>query len=633
MKFTKREKNQYDVQEEPIVISKITMDILLKQKKPSDLIALYLFYYYTAKWQKTNTIKSTTLYTAKGLKWGEDRIRKNKKQLIDLELIEDIQDKKDGKIVGWYIRVKFIWWNKKRISSFHPQGFPHGGNSHTVENNQTNALNTHTLNALNTHISIINNTTVSKKPLTDKVDSIIYFWNNLPGCTRHSKLNKQSEETKVYKTISFQIENMLNGLPLYSNKDGSPNKKYEAFLSEYNIPSSIHTKTWAVDEIKNTLQSIADDNNSRKKLSLDVAFWNGFAKSRGGGFSLFIYAASQIDVSNEYKVLSDTFTKAINISLNAIKKKQWAWKFEQIVKNNDMSIEEMQNIVTWYAIVRGGKYIPIIDSPEELEEKYDRLIQAKERDEQNPPSATVDPSKISYSKESLNLFSYEDVEEFKRSYQSLVKFWRQAKIWNTGQIPSTGIIMEAMISIKNWINNRIDDYYGKVAYRLGKLSQVSLEYLNWLEDQDWIKNKTGSILFANSPLFKRFCSDFEGNIMDAPIRSKGWGADEDLKMLRPDEIETTIKQYKENKTQQEERKEKQELHQRKGNAWAVSIAIKYWRDWSDELITTINFTPCPSEGNEWKRNFEKKIQVIEKEHQINPTMRNRSYSFLYKKYI
>ena len=56
-----------------IILSKQTLDLFLKQDNPADLIALYCFYYYTAKWQGTNQPKATTDYAAKGLKWGLDK--------------------------------------------------------------------------------------------------------------------------------------------------------------------------------------------------------------------------------------------------------------------------------------------------------------------------------------------------------------------------------------------------------------------------------------------------------------------------------------------------------------------------------------------------------------------------------
>jgi hypothetical protein len=66
-----------------IILSKQTLDLFLKQDDPADLIALYCFYYYTAKWQATNQPKATISYVAKGLKWGEAKVRNQKRKLIE----------------------------------------------------------------------------------------------------------------------------------------------------------------------------------------------------------------------------------------------------------------------------------------------------------------------------------------------------------------------------------------------------------------------------------------------------------------------------------------------------------------------------------------------------------------------
>lgn len=77
----------YDIQEEPIVIMSMgLMDFLLAQDKSSDLIALYTFYRYTA-----NHPELTTSRIAKGLKWTEERVRKNRKILYDLSFLPIVE--------------------------------------------------------------------------------------------------------------------------------------------------------------------------------------------------------------------------------------------------------------------------------------------------------------------------------------------------------------------------------------------------------------------------------------------------------------------------------------------------------------------------------------------------------------
>ena len=139
---------RYDQNQEPITISKATIDIILKENKPADLIALYCFYYYTAKWQGTNYPKATTSYAAQGLHWSQDRIRQTKKTLIKLGLVEDrtSRDKNTNKITGHYIYIKFILWDKTKIS--HTLEKPDSGKSHRVGKSKGNALNTINRNAL-----------------------------------------------------------------------------------------------------------------------------------------------------------------------------------------------------------------------------------------------------------------------------------------------------------------------------------------------------------------------------------------------------------------------------------------------------------------------------------------------------
>ena len=102
---------QHFIEDSLIILTKPTIDRFLKEKNCAELMALYTFYYYTAKWQRTNQPRCTTSYVAKALHWKEDKVRKVKKQLADMGLVEDVQDrdKNTNKIIGHYVYVKFIF--------------------------------------------------------------------------------------------------------------------------------------------------------------------------------------------------------------------------------------------------------------------------------------------------------------------------------------------------------------------------------------------------------------------------------------------------------------------------------------------------------------------------------------------
>lgn len=102
-----------DISDELVIIPKETIDKLFKLENPSDCIALYMLYYKTAKWQKTNQPKATDSYVAKCLCWGTSKIRNTKQILKECGLIDVVQNRVNGKIQGWYVRVSYLVSEKK----------------------------------------------------------------------------------------------------------------------------------------------------------------------------------------------------------------------------------------------------------------------------------------------------------------------------------------------------------------------------------------------------------------------------------------------------------------------------------------------------------------------------------------
>jgi hypothetical protein len=101
------------------------------------LIGLYLFYYYTAKWQNTDSARATNNFVAKGLAWSIPRVIKNKQILERLGLIKDIvrRNEKTGLITGHYVKVSFYWVAPEKTSNLYPQCSP----GYSVDEEHTNA--------------------------------------------------------------------------------------------------------------------------------------------------------------------------------------------------------------------------------------------------------------------------------------------------------------------------------------------------------------------------------------------------------------------------------------------------------------------------------------------------------------
>lgn len=90
-------------------LTDVTVSRLLKEEDGADLISLYVFLCYTARWQKTSRPKCSVSYISSGLRWGERKVQVMKSQLARLGLIEDVRSvDESGKVVGWFVKVRHM---------------------------------------------------------------------------------------------------------------------------------------------------------------------------------------------------------------------------------------------------------------------------------------------------------------------------------------------------------------------------------------------------------------------------------------------------------------------------------------------------------------------------------------------
>lgn len=253
------------IENELIIITKQTFDAFLRSDFPADLIALYNFYYYTAKWQETNQPKCTTGYTAEGLKWSEAKVRRAKKELMRLGLVEDVQQKVNGKVTGCFIKLNYILkqetihhtndFPQGGNESNHPYDFPQGGNVHRVENLQTNALSPNNINALNAdNINALSSDTIAsdsnarkKTDLQELENDFEEVWKIYPK--KQGKENAKKAYIKARKAGTSNCE-IVAGLLRYIDfikanrtedryiKHGSTWFNQQCWNDEYNISSA-----------------------------------------------------------------------------------------------------------------------------------------------------------------------------------------------------------------------------------------------------------------------------------------------------------------------------------------------------------------------------------------------------------
>lgn len=164
-----------DISDELLIVNKTTIERLFQEENKDGLV-LYLFYYKTAKWQNHNPIKAADEYTKKCLHWGTDKLKRVKKQLKDMELIEVEKRLNESKqVTGWYVKVKYYYSRTPETTTpISPQ----------VVSQETNTNNNNILNTNNNNINNMN---------------IIYNWEDYEFCECLTTNNSVCERRSSYK--------------------------------------------------------------------------------------------------------------------------------------------------------------------------------------------------------------------------------------------------------------------------------------------------------------------------------------------------------------------------------------------------------------------------------------------------
>lgn len=215
--------NVNSIENELIILTKQTIDIFLKSDSPGDLLALYSFYYYAAKWQGTNQPKCTTSYAARGLKWSEAKVRKAKRDLMSLGLIEDIVSKgADGKITSHYVRLRYII-KQSTLANLHTDEMPQGGKYNTVEEQGANAFSADSVNALSSR----NENALNNNPSTSCKD-----YNNNNNSAREEQPSQKATKEKKPTPERLIIPPTLEMVEAYC-KERNNGIDPEAFIDYY----------------------------------------------------------------------------------------------------------------------------------------------------------------------------------------------------------------------------------------------------------------------------------------------------------------------------------------------------------------------------------------------------------------
>ena len=227
---------EYDIKSEPLVISKVTLDILLARPEYEQLIALYCFYYYTAKWQHTDQPKATNGYVSQGIHWSKVKVMKYKQILEEIGLIKNIvkHDAK-GLISGHYIKVLFFWVSPNNNAN------PQCGSNHTMVPHYPNASEVIKENALEDKKEPV----PSLRSVTEEASESDSSKPPNPTPSREAVASFATVPKCLYPTANYNVmvfvlwKQKMGGAPLKSNL-----KAIKELCGEYGLPTVEKAFKW-----------------------------------------------------------------------------------------------------------------------------------------------------------------------------------------------------------------------------------------------------------------------------------------------------------------------------------------------------------------------------------------------------
>lgn len=97
------ETNTFELETKLLIADTKTINTLFATENGADAVALYFFYYTTAKRQDTNQVRATEAFVKTGLRWGAKRFRDAYAVLNSFGLVEIIKSS-----TKWYVRLSYI---------------------------------------------------------------------------------------------------------------------------------------------------------------------------------------------------------------------------------------------------------------------------------------------------------------------------------------------------------------------------------------------------------------------------------------------------------------------------------------------------------------------------------------------
>lgn len=200
------------------------------------------------------------------------------------------------------------------------------------------------------------------------------------------------------------------------------------------------------------------------------------------------------------KKLAETVQSSKNIKVSQTKLTSWADEIRKLSQVEGVEPARIEKALDWYAEHIGGQYIPVIESGSSLRTKFIKLEDAMKRD--SFASAQEDPPEEN-PKEFIRKHLGGDLSSIfeKRCYLPARElFPNKEKV--------RGKLAPALVTLYERIQTGQDNHLTKELLRLmpGPITIIS-DYIEWIRDNDWIRDRSVKLFDYDGTLFERFRRD------------------------------------------------------------------------------------------------------------------------------
>lgn len=260
--MTQQEINLNDISDELLIVDKRTIEHLFSLDDPADCVALYMFFYKTAKWQGNRSIKANDVYIRKCLGWGAKRVTNAKQRLEDAGMIKKVARRKNGKIVGHFIEVAYLLHQNTRKPLVDETTCGFGETNTNKEYNKytkriTNNLDTKVSKEQSSEILLSNGVVRSQRSL--EIDQAFVIWEEVMGYPLAANKTDRNYINILLNKKDMDLDKLRNMVRLVA---ASQTDKYKRFsIANY---TDLYYKT-------NDLMAWAREKQAQNQSSSNVA--------------------------------------------------------------------------------------------------------------------------------------------------------------------------------------------------------------------------------------------------------------------------------------------------------------------------------------------------------------------------